>query len=250
MMYSKFLLAVFFVGGVFAAGLLEAPYRGCIVEGSGVRFVHGLRGSFAATKSMMHGALSAACTDRYTVVKTMDSILVLDRAGNVVSSEETPGGGALIAFDDRDEPAFAYFVEAREFRRWESNGWTLMEPTITGDVLAIAAAGDKLVVLQRQDAELWLTRTWDGALTANELVHGSATTAIILRDASLLLAFGSTLRLRTPASIEREFQMPAAIHSISHMSTGWIAVETESGRVAVERTADGLRYYLLAGRAK
>src|SRR5688500_1361084 len=246
-MYSKFFLAGFFAGGAFAAGLLEAPYRGCIVEGSSVRFVHGLRGSFAAIESALDGALSAACSVRYTVVKTIGSILMLDRAGHVVSSEEAPAGPALIAFDDRDEPAFAYLVEAREFRRWESNRWTLMEPTIRGDVLAIAAAGDTLVVLHRQDAELWLTRTRDGAITANELVHGSATDAIILRDASLLLASGSTLRLRTPARVEREFEMPAAIRSMTRMSTGWIAVETDSGRVAVERTADGLRYYLLAG---
>ena len=246
-MYSKFLLAALFAGGAFAAGLLEAPYRGCILDGSGVRFVHGLRGSFAATESTLDGALSAACSDRYTVVKTQASMLVLDRGGNVVSSEQTPGGPALIAFNDRDEPAFAYLPEAREFRRWASERWSTIETPVNGDVLAIAAAGDTLVILRRRDERLWLTRTRDGAITADEPIHGSATAAMILPDGSVLLASGATLRLRTPEGVEREFEMPSAIRSMTLMSAGWIAVETESMRLAVERTADGLRHYLLSG---
>jgi hypothetical protein len=243
---------LFLAAGAFAGGLFDAPYRGCIQDRSGVRFVYGLRSSFVVSDAVMNGATASACAADRVVVKMGDLMAISGRDGGVLSAHEAPSGPALFAFGDNGDRVIAYFPEHGAVLQWDGakDEWSSFTLNLEGTVLAIAAANDELLLLHRRFDRLWLTRTRAEVLLAAEPVAGTAAAALLWSDGSMLLAGGSTLRLRKANGEEQDYEVTGEVSSLAHMGDGWVHVEAAGGRIAMERTPGGLRQYFLAGGAQ
>jgi hypothetical protein len=234
-----------------AGDRIEAPYRGCVLAPSGeVRQVYGVRSSFISTEAVLHGAMSITCSGLRVVAKTRDALVILDRNGDLVHSQEVGEGPAWIALNGSGEPAWAWLSEKKVALSWTGDAWTTSPVLFDGEVLGIAVRGEEWIAVQRRSDRLWLTRITRAGVSGDEPLVDRADYALPFPDGSVWLGRGTQLRLLAAGGDERVFVMPSPITSLTSINDGWIAVETESGTVAIEKTNHGVRQYRVAGAGR
>jgi hypothetical protein len=246
----KYLMLSLVAGPLLAAGWLETPRQGCVHDpGSGVRMVYGLRSNFVLGAPEWSGAVAAACSQRWLVVKTETALMAVDERGVILSAVEASGGGAVLGFGER-EAAYAFLAESRRLWRWSGGEWEPVAFREHGEVLAVSGTSDSVAALVRRDGGVWLVKTRDGAVVHEELVSAEVTAALLWTDGAMLLAEGATLRMRDPRGLERLHEVPGPVQSVAAMGQAWVRVELNGLRLALERGADGERIHVLPGGAR
>ena len=233
---------------------LAPPRLGCLVAGTGsLRPLLGLPGNFILGEVAASEVRSAACSERFTLLKREDALELLDEEMRLIRRWSAPGGAALFALSAEGLPAVAYFpdssqwfrVTQREFRKLELDG---LETDV--EVLALAQPEtDRLAAVVQKRGRLWLMKlSLATRQIGEERELAGATAPVLLRpDGALLFAAPGGLIVQTPDGAERGVPLPGSPAGLEQMSGGWIHVQLAEGkgRLALRLLDDAEELYQL-----
>src|SRR5437016_879447 len=98
---------------------LATPQIGFIQDsGNALRPVYGIAGNFVLGDSAAAGVQAASFSGSFGMLKTRSTLIVIDRQGQVVASQDAPAGPALFAFSRTGAPALAYLPDANVLLQW------------------------------------------------------------------------------------------------------------------------------------
>jgi hypothetical protein len=249
----KALLVILSMTPVAMWAQLAAPQVGFIQDsGSALRPVYGLAGNFVLGDSVAADVEAASFSGSFGMVKTTSALVVIDRQGQVVASQDVPTGPALFAFSRNAAPAVAYLPNANILLQW-SDGVFQQVPLVWANVLSIAAvdSGQAAFILQRDDG-LWDVRILlsTGELISQTSLPGVAAPALMLATGELLYADANGLVLRKPDGSEKHIaaQLPPTF-AFHQMGDGWIQVcDLATQQQYAVRLTDGReQFYALPG---
>jgi hypothetical protein len=235
---------------------LTPPQAGFMRDATdSLRPVYGIAGNFLVGDSVAVGVVSAAYSGSCGLIKTVSAVVVIDRAGSRVASNDAPDGPALFAFARTGEPALAYLAAANTLLAWKAGAFEAVPFDSTmlgaGVVLAIAApdAEHAAMTVQRDDG-LWDVRIYlaSGEIDSQTAIPRVAGPVLILGTGELVYSAFDGLVVRKPDGSERRIhgQLPASF-ALDQMGDGWIQVRDLAGgrQFAVRTTENRGQFYQL-----
>ncbi|MGI8742473.1 MAG: hypothetical protein ACR2NN_07860 [Bryobacteraceae bacterium] len=219
-------LCWFFVaaGVAFAQPAIESPQIGWITSSGQLRPVIGLAANFVVGESIGDRVVSSSFSGSFGLVKTDSSVLVLDRAAQVLFQTDADPGPALFAFATDGSPAFVYLAQTKSLLSWKSDHLETTAFELDGTVLAI---GNRDVIVKR-DGGLWRVDLADGTQTPIPGVEGPV---LPLSDGSLLYSDSQSFVLRQPDGTERRIDGAVPAAAFEQMGKDWVHVtEQDSTR--------------------
>ena len=128
------------------------PQLGFVQDGgNGLRPAFGIAGNFVLGESFAPAVVSSAFSGSFGLVKTDDSLTVIDRQGQVIASTSTEAGPALFGFSRYGAPAFVYLAAVNQLLAWTGQGFepTLVDPVASGlsVVLSVGVSTDRQPVI-------------------------------------------------------------------------------------------------------
>ena len=228
---------------------MESPRVGCVVDARGeVRTLWGFRANFILGEAATSGAVSAACSDSFGLVKTGEELLVMDRAGVVVHRREAVSGTAILGFDDRGTPAFAYLHSSRQILHWEGSGWERWDVAMEQSPVAIAAQGEHLLALVRREDELYLLRVAsDGQSAVLARVASSARHAVLYPSGAFVLAEEQSVVVHRADGRQQRLDVSTPVIGLHAMSSQWVRVQFEAQSMGLLLREDDSELYLIPG---
>jgi hypothetical protein len=233
---------------------LAAPQVGFIQDSANaLRPVYGLAGNFVLGDSIAANIESASFSGSFGMLKTASAIIVVDRQGQVVASQDAPAGPALFAFSRNAAPALAYLPNANVLLQWIDGVLQQVPLDSPAIILSIAAVdpGQAAFILQRDDG-LWDVRI---LLSTGEMISQTAllrvsAPALMLTTGELLYADAKGLVVRKPDGSEKHIdaQLPPTF-AFQQMGDGWIQVRNlaTQQQYAVRLTDGKEQFYALPG---
>src|SRR5258708_20509286 len=135
---------------------IATPQIGFIQDsGNALRPVYGIAGNFVLGDSAAAGVQAASFSGSFGMLKTASTLIVIDRQGQLVASQDAPAGPALFAFARTGTPALAYLPYANVLLQW-SDGVFQQLPFVfstTGLSAASITTGLSAFILRR--AQPW-----------------------------------------------------------------------------------------------
>jgi hypothetical protein len=204
---------------------IGVPRSGCVLDGAGrLGPVFGIAGAFLPGKQVQSGVISAACSERLSLVKTERNLEVRDANLQVSALRPAPAGPALFAFLPNGSGAFVYYPSAHALVRLDG-----MQPPhqvtiydgLDGDVLAIAAPdAQHLSAVLRSVRGLSVVRIslLTGKPDQEAGFDGAADRALLFADGTLVSVAGTEIRIRRADRTERRLTLPAPAAVIYPMS--------------------------------
>jgi hypothetical protein len=237
-------MATVLLAGSFAAGPsgwaqagLTPPQIGFLRDrAQNVRPLLGISGTFWFGGAVASGVVSAASSGSATMLKTEDSLQVLDALGHPAGLAWTAPGRALFAFTPAGAPALAWLPDTLELLRW--NG-VRFEPTsasaanLNGSVVSVAAPdSSRAAFLVQRGRQLWRVdlSLFDGGVLFAANLPGASAPALLFDDGTLLYAGKSALVLRGPQGEERTIAFSGSAAQFTPMGRDWILVENSQRR--------------------
>jgi hypothetical protein len=218
---------------VYGQSGVAPPQVGIIQDANhSLRPVLGLAANFVLGDSLGEGVVSSASSGSFGLVKTDTSILVLDRAGQLLFTMDADAGPALFAFSSEGVPAFVYLPQSQLLLKWVTDH---LEPTpfsadqIGGAVLAIASAGpDRLSLIAKRDDGTWFI---DLPTSSQYLIPAVDGPVLLRGDGSLLYATADSFVLHHPPSpdlaIDATGLQPASL-IFEQMGKDWVHVTDQN----------------------
>lgn len=232
---------------------LTAPQVGFIQDSAdALRPVYGLAGNFVLGDSVAANVEAASFSGSFGILKTTSALVVIDRQGQVVASQDAPAGPALFAFSRNATPALAYLPNVNVLLQW-SDGVFQQVPLASANVLSIAAvdSDQAAFVLQRDDG-LWDVRILlsTGEVISQTALLGVAAPALMLATGELLYGDANGIVVRKLDGSEKHIdaQLPATF-AFRQMGDGWIQVRdlATQQQYAVRLTDGKEQFYALPG---
>jgi hypothetical protein len=210
-----------------ATAQLGVPRIGCFVDGQHqLRTVSGIAANFLLGDPESGEIISAACSERLTLIKRENLLEVRIRNESVEWS--APPGPALFGFSRDGLAALAYFPETKEWFRVDRFAMAQLPP-IEGEVLAVGNPEMPSAVVRR-DGALWIA----GA-NLRPAPADATEPLLLLPDGSLLYARGGDLVLAAVDGSERCFTLPVAAQALEWLGRDWVRISLRggSGRLAL-----------------
>ncbi len=237
---------------------LAAPQIGFIQDGgNSLRPVYGVAGNFVLGDSTVANIEAAAFSGSFGMLKTASSLIVLDRQGQFVATQDAPAGPVLFAFSRTGAPALVYLPDESVLLRWSDGVFRQvpLDPQMfaSDTVLAIAAidAGQAALVLQRSDG-LWDTRILlsTGEVISQTALLGMTAPALMLATGELIYGDANGIVVRKPDGAEKHIhaQLPLTF-AFQQMGEGWIQVRdlATQRQYALRLTEGKEQFYALPG---
>jgi hypothetical protein len=232
-------MATVLFAGAFAAAQsgraqsgLTPPQIGFLRDSvQNVRPLLGISGNFWLGDAVAANVVSAASSGNASMLKTKDSLCVLNALGHPVGSAWTATGTALFAFTTAGAPALAWLPDSGELLRWNGTGF---KPTpasaadLDGAVVSLAAPDSSSAAFAVQrDGQLWRVdiSLLDGGVLFAANLAGAAAPALLFDDGTLLYAGKAALVLRGPQGQERTIAFTGSAVEFTPMGQDWILVE-------------------------
>ena len=216
---------------------LAPPRLGCLLAETGsLRSMLGLPGNFILGEVVESEVRSAACSERFALVKLEDALELLDEQARLITRWSAPGGPALFALSAEGLPALVYFPQTSQWFRVAEKELRSVELEWPGrgvEVLAIAQREtDRLAAVVRKGDSLWFLKvSLDSRQVEEERELAGAAAPVLLRqDGALLLAAGGGLVVQTPDGAERRVPLPGPPAGLEQMGGGWIHVKLSEGK--------------------
>jgi hypothetical protein len=250
----KALLITFSMTPVAMWAQLAAPQVGFIQDSANaLRPVYGLAGNFVLGDSIGANIEAVSFSGSFGMLKTTSALVVVDRQGQVIASQDAPTGPALFAFSRNAAPALAYLPNVNVLLQWSDGVFQQLPLDPPASVLSIAAVdpGQAALILQRDDG-LWDVRILlsSGETILQTALQGVAAPALMLATGELLYAGANGLVLRKPDGSEKHIdaQLPATF-AFQQMGDGWIQVRdlATQQQYAVRITDGKEQFYALPG---
>jgi hypothetical protein len=232
---------------------LAAPQVGFIQDsGNALRPVYGLAGNFVLGDSIAANVEAASFSGSFGMLKTTSALVVIDRQGEVIASQDAPAGPALFAFSRNAAPALAYLSAVNVLLQWSGGAFNQV-PLAPANVLSIAAvdSGQAALILQRDDG-LWDVRILlsSGETISQTALLGVAGPALMLATGELLYGDATGIVVRKPDGSEKHIdaQLPATF-AFQQMGDDWIQVRdlATQQQYAVRLTDGKEQFYALPG---
>jgi hypothetical protein len=213
-------LLLLFLASVCASAQIEQPRIGMRLDANGsVRPVLGIAGSATLGDPVWSGVLSMACSAKLCLAKT-ETALVSSSGESV----DTPPGAALIAI--KDDSAYVYFLETRQFMRWHDGRLDPLDFSPEGDVVSLQATADGFTYAVHDDA--------------------TNAAAVLLIDGGRLEASADQVRVLRADGSERDFAI-SGVQGFVRMSDSYVELITANGMWALCIEPDKEQLFLLPG---
>jgi hypothetical protein len=208
---------------------LAAPQVGFIQDsGNVLRPVYGLAGNFVLGDSIAANIEAASFSGSFGMVKTTSALVIVDRQGQLIASQDALAGPALFAFSRNAEPALAYLPATNALLQWSDGVFQPVPLDPQTIVLSIAAIdpGQAALILQRDDG-LWDIRILlsSGETISQTALLGVAAPALMLATGELMYGDANGIVVRRPDGSEKHIdaQLPSTF-AFQQMGDGWIQV--------------------------
>jgi hypothetical protein len=222
----------------WAQTTLAPPQAGFIEDGANsFRPVYGIAGNFLLGDPAGAGIVSAAFSGSFGLAKTDSSLLVTDRNGKLIASQDAPQGPAFFAFSSDGSPALAYFPNKNLLLLWNGGGFQLVLfdwnafPASAVRSIALPDPYHVSAIIQRDDG-LWDVRMLlaTGEVDSRAALPGVNAPALMLPTADLVYAGATGLVVRRLDGTETRIdaQLPANF-SLQQMGDGWVQVRDLDG---------------------
>lgn len=239
-----------------ATGLaqLGPPRLGCFLDQAGLlHSVYGVRANFSLGPVLESGVLSAACSERFALVKTEQTLEWLDLDAQLSRRWAAPGGPALFGLSQDSVPALVYFPRTSEwFRLAQGELLPLAFDFTTADVGVLAIAqpdASWMAAVIARDGRLWLlkVRLADGQLEEETELAGVSAPLLLRPDGAMLFASEAELVLRTSNGAERRTPLPAHPAALYPMGSRWVhlGLAEPGGHLALLMLGDREELYRL-----
>jgi len=212
---------------------LTPPRIGFLRDSTGnVRALLGISGNFWLGAPVVGSAVSLASSGKASMLKTGESLRVLNALGHPLGRDWIASGPALFAFTPSGAPALAWLPDSGHLLRW--NGLRF-EPARTnlseldGLVVSLAAPEPaRAAFVVQRDQQLWRIdlSLFDGAILFAAALPGASAPALLLPDGSLVYTGKSAMILRDPEGHERTIAFNLAPVQFIPMGHDWILIET------------------------
>jgi hypothetical protein len=126
-----------------------------------------------------------------------------------------PPGRALIAVTA--EGAVIYFVETKQFARFQAGALTSIDLSIDGEILSLRSTPAGIELAVRREDGIWIVSAKGGILDS---LPAAATAALLLADA-VVYATSDALVLRRGDGTEQRFAAPD-VRDLFAMGEGWV----------------------------
>ncbi|HEY6393021.1 MAG TPA: hypothetical protein VIX89_17200 [Bryobacteraceae bacterium] len=250
----KALLIILSITPIAMWAQLAAPQVGFIQDsGNTLRPVYGLAGNFILGDPVAANMESASFSGLFGIVKTTSALVVVDRQGQVVASQDAAAGPALFAFSRNGAPALAYLPNANALLQWSDGVFQQvpLDPQTTVVSIAAVDPGQAAFILQRDDG-LWDVRILlsTGEVISQTAIVGVAAPALMLATGELLYGDANGIVLRRPDGSEKHIdaQLPPTF-AFQQMGDGWIQVRdlATQQQYAVRLSEGKEQFYALPG---
>ena len=208
---------------------LATPQIGFIQDsGNALRPVYGIAGNFVLGDSAAAGVQAASFSGSFGMLKTRSTLIVIDRQGQVVASQDAPAGPALFAFSRTGAPALAYLPDANVLLQWLDGVFQQVPLDSPTNVLSIASidAGQAAFILQRDDG-LWDVRILlsTGEMISQTLLLGITAPALMLATGEVIYGDANGIVVRKPNGVEKHIDTQLApTFAFQQIGEGWIQV--------------------------
>jgi len=200
-----------------------------------LRPLFGVSANFILGEAEHSGVLSAACSGRFVLAKTEDTVMLLDEAGRLVERWTAPAGPALFAFAADGTPALAFFPGVSELMRVERGRLrpvALDFRALEGQPLTIALEAEgrvRAVLVGRNALRVRSIRLATGLVEEERELDGAAAPALALPDGTLVYSSSTGLVVRRPDGGEEPVGLPARALTLDQLSEDRVGVRLEGG---------------------
>lgn len=232
-----------------AQSALEPPLAGVARDATGVvRPLFGVAGNFLPGDPHATGACAAAFSGRLELIVEDGTVRALDAQGVEISRHDVPGAcddAPLIAFEAGGDQALLAWPKAGALDRWRDatlEPLTLDPAALAGDVVSLAAAGDRVRWVVRREDGLWEVETAasDGSIQSAAALVGAREPAWLASDGLLVYTGDRAIVLRRPDQSELRLPFADAPVSFTPMGRDWVQIRTAvSGRNFALRLTEG-----------
>jgi hypothetical protein len=222
-----------------------------------LRPVYGVAGNFVLGDSAAADVQAASFSGSFGMLKTGSTLIIIDRQGQAVASQDAPAGPALFAFSRTGAPALAYLPQSNVLLQWSDGVFqqVTLDPQMfaSNTVLAIAAVDEGLAafVLQRNDG-LWdvQIRLSTGEVMSQTALLGMTAPVLMLATGELIYGDANGIVVRNPDGVEKHIdaQLPATF-AFQQIGEGWIQVRDPASQqqCALRLTEGKEQFYILPG---
>ncbi len=237
------------VSAAFLCGqpALSPPVAGLIRDPDGaLRPLFGVRGNFLLGRPLLEGAVSAAFSGRFGLVKTESEILLLDGAGEVIETRPAPPGLAQFAFDGGGNPSTMFLAATRDLFVWTRSGWRRVDlPALAGDEEVVAVGpheGGTATLLIRRGEALWFQRISvpSGRVLHSGLLPGAHAPALLLAGGTVAHTVDGGIAIRRAKGDETVVPAPVQPERLELVGESWlVATRAGSARSLLVRLEEG-----------
>jgi hypothetical protein len=233
---------------------ITPPQVGFIQDsGNTLRPVYGLAGNFVLGDSAAANVEAVSFSGSFGMLKTASTLIIIDRQGQVIASQDAAAGPALFAFSITGAPALAYLPDAGVLLQWSDGVFQQVPFVPSAKTLSIASvdAGQAAFILQSDDG-LWDVRIQlsSGEVLSQTALVGMTPPAFMLATGDLLYRDANGIVVRKPDGSEKHIdaQLPPTF-AFQQFGEGWIQVRDlgTQQQYAVRLTAGKEQFYALPG---
>jgi hypothetical protein len=237
---------------------LTMPQVGFIQDvGNSLRPVYGLAGNFVLGDSVAANVEAASFSGSFGLLKTTSALVIVDRQGQVVASQDAPGGPALFAFSRNGTPALACLPAANALLQWSEGVFQQVpldpQTFASTNILSIAAADrDRAALILQRDDGLWDVRILlaTGEVISQTALLGMTAPALMLATGELIYGDSNGFVVRKQDGSEKHIdgQLPSTF-ALQQMGDRWIQVRdlATQQQYAVRLTDGKEQFYTLPG---
>jgi len=233
---------------------LAPPRLGCLLAETGsLRSVVGLPGNFILGEVVESDVRSAACSQRFALIKLDDALELRDEETRLIGRWSAPGGPALFALSAEGPPALIYFPHTSQWFGVAETGFRNLEldwPETDVEVLAIAQPEkDHLTAVVRKENCLRLLKMSLASRQVEEdrELAGASAPVLLRQDGAVLFATPGGLVIQTPEGADRRMPLPGPPMELVQMGGGWVHVKLAEGKghLGLRLLEDGEELYQL-----
>jgi hypothetical protein len=254
----KAILITVTLAGIVACAqpALTPPQIGFLQDGAdSLRPVYGIAGNFILGDSAAEGLVTAAFSGSFGLLKTDSALIVIDRLGHPIASQDAPAGSAFFAFSSDGTPALAYFPSVNLLLLWNGGSFQLVlydwGAFPANAVRAIASPDpEHAAILVQRDDGLWDLRILlaTGDMDSQAALPGVNAPALMLPDGDIVYSDAKGIVVRRPDASEAHLgaRLPA-VYSLQQMGDGWVQLRDLGGcaQFAVRVKAGREAFYAL-----
>lgn len=218
--------------GAAAAQPISAPLLGITADRQNrIHGVFGVTGNFNAGAALHGPVVDYAFSGNTGLLKTGDSLILIDNHAAVSRRLAAPDGPALFAFRPDGTPGLCYLPAIVEL--WQIGADRRMPlDSLNGEVLDILWRSDRRAsLLIRRDGRLW-TASID--LKSGQVLHEVLIADLSPGSQALLLGNGlltadEDVRIRWDNGAETKVPLPQPARRLRRIGNGWIEIGVDTG---------------------